>query len=354
MILMTVTLQNTSSHIFTDGIDHPDYYLWDAWSYQQDQTLHLYCLAVARFDGHGQLLDPTKRNGVPFHVRHFVSDDNGDSWLDQGNFQASRPEHNDFDSKSIWSSSITRLEDDTKLVAFTGLKASAEPQQFLQSMGLAISHDGYAIDADSIQLISSPEEHWQAITTKGYYIAEREQLGHRDGEEGGPILAWRDPFIIVHDQELHMFWCAKSASHTPALGHAKLNRSDNGFEIDYLYPPVLMPDGNNFTQLELPKVIYDDVHERFYLIIATCNRTFEGQPDSDVNKQIRLYQSSSLDGPWEAHFDSGSSTGLGAQHMFGMTVLSTDFVAGELHCISPYTEAADRPLSLSKTFTINL
>lgn len=351
---MDLTLQKLSSKTFDDGIDHPDYYLWDAWSYRQADRTHLYCLAVSRFDDQGHKLDPKNRNNLPFHVRHFVSADNGESWLDAGCFQQPRPELDDFDSKTIWSSSITLLEDDRKLVAFTGLKACAEPQLFLQSMGVAISSDGYDIDSASIQLVSSPEDDWQRIIDKGYFVGDRSQLGHKDGEDGGPILAWRDPYILVHENEIHMFWCAKINSQTPALGHATLIEDDKGFAIKMFYSPVEIPDGNRFTQLELPKVIYDDVNNKFYLIIATCNRVYEGQSDSEVDKQIRLYASNSLDGPWIPHFDNSSSLGLGAQHMFGLTVLNADFKKGQLQCISPFTEAAEKPLTLSKTFVIDL
>ena len=351
---MNTTLHTPLSDAYINGINHHDFYLWDAWSYQEAEELHLYCLAVSRYDENDRLLDPKDRNNVPFHVQHFVSTDTGESWTDAGCLQKPRPEINDFDSKSIWSSSITLLDDGRKLIAFTGLKAASEPQLFLQSMGVAISHDGYEIDPESVQLISSPVDDWQMIIDKGYFIGSKNNLGHMDGEEGGPILAWRDPYILIHEDEIHMFWCAKSSSHTPALGHAILVENSKGFQLSKLYQPTVMPDSDAFTQLELPKVIYDDVHNKFYLIIATCNRMYEGQADSEVDKQIRLYQSESLDGPWRYHFDKGSSLDLGANNMFALTVLNADYETGQLLCIAPYTEAAEKPLTLSKSFIINL
>lgn len=351
---MNVNKLESSELIFEDGINHPDYFLWDAWSYEEAGDHHLYCLAVARVNEDGSLLDPTTRNDVPFHVRHFVSKDQGKSWLDAGVFQTPRPNGPGFDAKTIWSGSVTLLADGRKLVAYTGLKDCAMPQQFLQSMAIAISHDGYSVESGTEKRISCPESDWQAITNKGYFLSEPNLLGHCDGENGGPILAWRDPYLIDHDGDLHMFWCAKSSSHIPALGHATLRENDSGFVIDKLFEPVLMPDAEKVTQLELPKVIYDNVRNKFYLIIATCNRLFEGQPDSEVDKQIRLYESASLNGPWHFHFDNGSSLGLGAEHMFGMTILNADFEKAQLNCISPYTEASTTPLTFSKTFSINL
>lgn len=348
---MTFSVQPDSPCVFTNGIEHPDLFLWDAWSYEQDDLLHLYCLAVERVLNDGRKLQPHERNNVPFHVRHFCSSDGGESWQDLGVFQEPRPALRSFDARTVWSSSITVLPDQRKLVAFTGLAAQGDDHPFIQSMATALSSDGERLDADSIRLISSPVTDWEEITAAGYYVAERVNLGHKDGEDGGPILAWRDPYVVEVAGDLHMFWCAKADRITPALGHAKLNAA---FQIDTLYPPIRLPDGNNFTQFELPKVYYDSANKQFYLIGATCNRLYEGQSDAEVDKQIRMYVADSVRGPWRPHSPHGSSLGLGVKHMFGMTVLRANFTTGELLCIAPYTEAAEKPLTFSAPFTIKL
>ncbi|GHA19125.1 hypothetical protein GCM10008090_31130 [Arenicella chitinivorans] len=348
---MTYSVQQGAASVFYDGIEHPDYFLWDAWSYEQDGILHLYSLAVERILKNGVRLQPHERNNVPFHVRHFSSSDHGESWHDLGCFQEPRPALASFDARTVWSSSMTLLADQRKLVAFTGLAEQGSERPFLQSMAMAFSSDGNAIDADSIQLISSPVTDWEEITAAGYYLAERANLGHKDGEDGGPILAWRDPYVLEVDGDLHLFWCAKADRMTPALGHAKLNAE---YQIDTLYPPTRLPDDNGFTQFELPKVYHDSENQQFYLIGATCNRLYEGQSDAEVDKQIRMYVAESVRGPWRPHSPTGSSLGLGAKHMFGMTVLRADFSTGELLCIAPYTEAADKPLTFSAPFTIKL
>ncbi len=339
---------------FRDGIAHPELYLWDSWTYEQRGELHLYCLAVSRTREGGAPLAASERNDVPFHVRHFVSTDDGLTWLDLGVFQEPRPGAQSFDAKTIWSGSVTVLADGRKLVAFTGLADHPCPRVFMQSMGTAISLDGHHIEPDSIGLISCPFQEWSTITQKGYFLGEREQLGHQDGEDGGPIMAWRDPYVLVQKNTLHMFWCAKSARSTPVIGHAILREDASGFAIDSLEPPITVPDAALFTQLELPKVLYDPVREKFYLIVATCNRQYEGQSDAEVDKQIRLYEADALAGPWRFHFKDGSSLGLEDQYMFGMSILNADFAAGTLRCIAPYTEASESPLCISPTFDIQL
>lgn len=344
------------SERFEGAINHPTLVLWDCWSYRENNMLHLYCLAVSRYDANNKLLDPSDRNHRPFHVRHFVSDDNGDSWLDAGCFQKPRLGTDNFDSRTIWSGSVTRLKDGRKLVAYTGLRELGDDLMFQQSMGVAVSLDGASIVPNSEQLISCSYADWQDITDHGYYLGDKETLGNKDGENEGPILAWRDPFVLLHNDELYMFWCAKVSSHISALGSAKLTETDAGFAIEEMYPPVIMPDAKSFTQLELPKVIYDDIKAKWYLIISTCNRLYEGQSDTEVDKQLRLYKSTSMHGPWEPFSEGDSRLKLEEQDMFGLTVIDTDFERGELRIVAPYTGAAapEKSLTLSAAFSIDL
>ncbi|MBT8115990.1 MAG: hypothetical protein KJP04_11430, partial [Arenicella sp.] len=86
---------------FMGAISHPDLYLWDVWSAQQDGDIHLYCLAVSRTDVNGNVFPPADRNLARFHIRHFLSVDAGRSWQDRGCFQQPRVGHNTFDSRTI-------------------------------------------------------------------------------------------------------------------------------------------------------------------------------------------------------------------------------------------------------------
>ena len=329
---------------FENGIRHPSLYLWDAWSYVESDVFHLYCLAVSRVKADGTPLPPQERNDHPFHIRHFTSEDNGKSWKDEGCFleRGSAPKkHYD---RTIWSGSVELLPDGKKLVAFTGVEEVDAEHNFLQNIALAISEDGYLIDQVADSALSSPRRDWNEITSLGYYFDVPENLGNNEGEEGGPILAWRDPFVFLDkDGKVNLFWGGKVSPYESALVRATLQKKGSFYQIDKLFPPVSVPDGNSFTQLELPKVLFDKEKDLYYLMISSCNRLYEGQSDAEVDKGVRLYKSNSLEGPWESLGDKI----LGPENLFGPTVLKTDFENNRLLCIAPYTDAAEKELSLT-------
>ncbi len=352
---MKQTIPAPHPHSFTNGIQHPDLYLWDAWSYYKNDAFHLYTLAVCRKNDDGTSLKPSERNSVPFHIRHFSSRDEGTTWKDEGCFLTPRLGEGKADSKSVWSGSIELLPSGEKLVAYTGLYDVDEDHNFVQNIMLANS-DGYQIQARAEEPVSCSRRDWNEITEKGYYLAPLEDLGQNDGESGGPVLAWRDPYIFL-DQEnnVHLFWGAKIGPKLSAMAHALLRRNGQLYDLEELYPPTTMPDGEGFTQLELPKIIYNKNEKTFYLIISTCNRLYEGQSDDEVDKTVRLYKSQSLNGPWEMWGKKGSAI-LWQENLFGLTVLKTDFEKKRLLCVAPYTDAAEERLSMtfSPVFYINL
>lgn len=338
--------------LFLNGIKHPYLYLWDAWSYCESETLHLYCLAVPRFLFDGSELDPNERNNFPFHIRHFSSKDNGNFWSDEGCF-LSTDEVSKLNFKTIWSGSVMPLSDGRKLVAFTGIEDIDSSRNYHQSIALAISNDGYSVQDNSIETVSSPSKDWDEIVDKGYYLDRIDNLGSDLGEENGPIMSWRDPFIFYDKNgELNLFWGAKTSPRTAALARATIVENDGVFKINKLYPPISVPDADNFTQLEVPKILYDKDEDLYYLLISTCNRLYENQPTNEVSKEIRVYKSQNVQGPWVA---LGSKI-LKDENLFGLTVLKADFKNNRLLCIAPYTENAEPDLRLTfpETFYINL
>jgi hypothetical protein len=345
-----------SSKVFRDGIQHPDLYLWDAWSARDGATLHLYCLAVSATCLNGETFPPEMRNHARFHIRHFTSVDSGQSWHDQGCYQRSRPEHQGFDARTIWSGSILPLQDGRQLTAYTGIRDQGEELMFQQSLALSISHDWNSVVDDSYQVISDPVMEREAILAAGYFLDSPVSLGHKDGEDGGPIMAWRDPFLLEHAGELHMFWGAKLNGVEPALGHAILTETESGFEISKLFPALSMPDGNEYTQLELPKVYFDDKQNRFLMLVSSCNRLHERQSDAEADKRMRLYQADSLAGPWYPFGHQGSCLQLAEPNMFGVTILDADFERQVFEYVAPYTQEAgsDKFLTLSKTYTLDI
>ncbi len=344
------------SALFENGIRHPDLYLWDAWSYHQDGAFHLYCLAVSRSRPDGGVLQPAERNDYPFHVRHFSSIDEGKNWKDEGCFQTPGQARSGHDARNVWSGSIEPLLHGGKLVAYTGLYEIGAERTFLQNISLAFSGDGYRLDRLQEQPLSCPLRDRQQILNQGYYLDTVENLGHKDGEGGGPIMAWRDPFIFSDRQGLlHLYWSAKSDPCHGVIAHGIIEKTGDGYRLDRLYPPLSLPDGEDFTQAELPKVYCDRDSDSYYLILATCNRQYEGQSDDEVDKRIRIYRSDSLRGPWRACAREGSAI-AGLDGLFGMTVLKTDFDRQRLLCIAPYTDAveSDRRLTFAAPFYIDL
>lgn len=353
---MQQVIPKSSDQRFTEGIQHPNLFLWDAWSFYEDEVIHLYCLALERYTSDQVAIDATQRNQYPFHIRHFTSTDEGKSWTDAGVFLRPRSGEGRHDSRTVWSGSTEQLPDGRKLVAYTGLYEINAERCFLQNVSLAVSTDGYTVDKVAEEPLSCPSRDRAAILAMGYYLDEPQKLGHRDGENNGPILAWRDPFVFVDPQEnIRLFWAAKTTSHHPVMAHALLEPQGKLFKIKKLLPPITLPDSAVYTQLELPKILYNPTDQWYYLIVATCNRLYEGQSDAEVGKAIRMYRSRSLAAGWEAWGMDGSIL-FQQEHLFGMTVLKPDFANQRLLCISPYTEAAAPKLSLtfSKTFYLYL
>ena len=65
----------------------------------------------------------------------------------------------------------------------------------------------------------------------------RRDSGHDDGEEGGPVMTWRDPFIFFDDQQqLHLFWAAKSKPTHGVIAHALVEQTSDGYQMVKLLP----------------------------------------------------------------------------------------------------------------------
>lgn len=341
---------------FYGCISHPDLYLWDAWSYEDDKALHLYCLAINKTQPNGDKLLPADKDNYLFHTRHFHSSDNGASWQDAGAFQQPLHTNDGHDARNIWSGSIEPLADGNKLVGFTGIFEVDDQRQYLQNISLAKTADGNQVEWFLDSPLSCPVRDRTQILEAGYYLDIAERLGHKDGEEGGPIMTWRDPYIFVDDNDqIHVFWAAKSGPTTPAIAHGLIKLGPKGYFLEHLYAPISLPDGDSFTQGELPKIYHDKLNETFYLVISTCKRLYEAQPESEVERALRLYKSESLRGPW-VPANGQDSLIDGADGMFGMTVLRTDFENNRLLCISPRTSAVDaeQAFTFSETFYLDL
>lgn len=339
----SLDMSSVDAQVFEGAIVHPELYLWDSWSYQEHGTMHLYCLAISRNKPNGEALLPAEKDNYPFHIRHFSSIDQGRRWKDEGCFQQPGQASDGHDGRNVWSGSICLLPTGEKLAGFTGIFEIDDQRRYLQNISLGTSSSGCVAETLLPSPLSCPIRDRQYILSLGYYLDATERLGSNDGEEGGPVMAWRDPFFFVdQDNRINAIWAAKSDPTSGVIAHGLICQTDdrNSYRLEALYPPMSLPDGEDFTQAELPKIYFDEVQCIYYLIVSSCNRHFEDQPDTEVDKTIRLYKSDSMRGPWQIAVGDSSAI-KGAEGLFGMTVLATDFPNNRLLCISPRTGADD-------------
>ena len=357
MIDSSPDMPSADAQVFEGAIVHPDLYLWDSWSYQEHGTIHLFCLAISRTKPNGEALLPAEKDNYPFHIRHFSSLDQGRQWKDEGCFQQPGKTSDGHDERNVWSGSVCLLPSGEKLAGFTGIFEIDDQRRYLQNISLGTSSSSQ-IDSLLPSPLSCPIRDREAILSLGYYLDAANRLGSNDGEEGGPVMAWRDPFLFIDsDQRINAFWSAKSGPGVGVIAQGLIAKGDDkcGYSLEKLYPPMSLPDGESFTQAELPKIYFDDAQGIYYLIVSSCNRFFEGQPDSEVDKTIRLYKANSMRGPWQIAVGNNSAI-KGAEGLFGMTVLEPDFANDRLLCISPRTgsDNPDAAFTIGERFYLDL
>lgn len=341
-----VSIPPPHGRAFSAAILHPDLYLWDSWCGQSGNQLDLYCLALAKSQTDGQSIHPSARNQYPFHIRHFQSVDQGRHWTDKGCFQKPGQAADRHDARNIWSGSVLDIPGKGKLAAYTALQQGDDQHPFIQSLATGFVPAGKNFSPGKVLLC--PLRDRERILNAGYYLPESASMGSKDGEEGGPILAWRDPYLFKDNKgNLMMAWAAKVSAKQPALGMASLNLDANfSCSVKELLPPTQISSGENFSQLEVPKLYFDPLEQRFILIISTTTRQSETQAADEVQMHHRLYTSKSLTGPWHS---GGTETPILASldNLFGLSVVSADYAERMLYCMAPYTEQAGEKLQLS-------
>ena len=352
----TAPIPDALDTVFRGSIRHPLLWLWDSWTMWDNGALHLYCLALSRTAHDGSAIRPPQRNDHGFHVRHFVSTDAGSHWRDLGAVLTPGMAADGADQRNVWSGSVTRLADGDIAFGYTGVREMGDDRRFLQTICVGLGSWPGQMDRPPAAAISCPLRDYDMIRDTGYYLAPKPTLGAAAGEEGGPILAWRDPFLLEgNDGTLHAFWSAKTRPIEPAIAHATLVRRGGELVLEKLFPPVTLPDGADFTQAEVPKVYPDPASGGYLLLISACSRMFEGQPDSDVRQEQRLYRAPTLAGPWVPAMRSGSLV-RGLETLFGASIIAIDRESGAIDIMGPYTENAggESQLSFSAKRTVDL
>lgn len=231
---------------------------------------------------------------------------------------------------------------------FTGIREQDEARPFLQAIYLANTESPSELAFPPQTALSCPSRDYDLIREQGYYLGPRDKLGSAQGEEGGPILSWRDPFVYAEgDDVFEVFWAAKVRPTEGAVAHATVQRAGAGFEIKTLHPPMTLPDGNLFTQAEVPKLYKDGRTGLYFLLISACTRISEMQPESEVEKVLRLYVGPTFRGPWTGAFAEGHSMIKGAEFLFGGVIEEIDTSTGRLNLLSAYTEYHSEALQLT-------
>lgn len=348
MIRRTAPIPQPCKVHFERGIRHPDLWLWDSWvSRSVTGELFLYCLALSRVGFDRSPILPAARNDHSFHIRQFTSGDGGVTWIDRGVLLEPGNASDGADSFNVWSGSVFQAEADTAWFAYTGIRDVSLDQPFLQSICLIRSAGIDQFKDGRTFTVSCPIRDYDEITEKGYYLGPRDRLGHSAGEDGGPIMAWRDPYLVYDkDGQLNVFWSAKIGPAVPAIARCIVREGEGGTVSAELMSPIHIPDAEEYSQAEVPKLHFDAGINRWLLLISACNRMHESQPEDEVHMQQRLYLAETLEGPWRPFSKAGSKL-AGLDEMFGSSVLSHNLLANEISVLGPYTERASDGLQLS-------
>lgn len=338
---------------FKGKIKHPQLWLWDSWVYRDGNTLNLYCLALARQDRFGNPITPDHFNDHPFHYRRFRSADDGRSWRDEGAVLLPGQMGDSSDAGNVWSGGVHQLSSGKVLFAYTGISHASARRQFVQSIILA---EGDASGPSEFPTVaqSHPIRDREPILEAGYYLPEIDDIGSNDGEDGGPILAWRDPHIFEDESgTLHCLWSAKVGPTEPAVAHAILEKQKQTW-VTHLQPPIHLPDAQQYTQSEVPKLCLDEASGELLMMISSCDRLSEQQPDSEITKNLRLYRSKRIRGPWTSVFDHGSLV-EGLDHHFGASFIDPLARESRVRLVSPYTvKADDNAMTFAPIRTVSL
>lgn len=283
--------------------------------------------------------------------------DDGEFWQDLGAFQQSGNATDGHDSRNVWSGSVLSRSSGKQIwAAYTGICEHGNAHPFVQCLAVGRGIAGGSFETGSGHVLLSAVTDGERIRSAGYYLGRTEDIGSIGGELGGPITAWRDPFLFRDfDGELYVVWSAKRPGGVPAMGMARLEEKDDALVVKTLLPPAALPDESQFTQLEVPKIYLDVVGSRYILVVAATDRRSEAQEGSEIEASIRVYHATSLEGPWNTG-GIDSSVLADVEGYFGMTVLRADATRNVLVCISPLTDQVepDLALTISPRFTIGI
>lgn len=338
----TCSIQPRTGRVFPATIASRDWYLWDNVGYIEAGQAHIYAQAADR-----AMCDPEDRYWHAYW-RHFVSADGGRTWIDEGPAICPRGDSHAYDARAVWSGSVLLRDDGTKMAAYTGLAAG---KLALQSIAIGVSEDGCRFErvSEARPLVSADLDH-ERLVSRGYYLGPRETVGDLADEADGTYMSLRDPFLFVDESGvIHIFFGAKAVQDgaiVRAVGHAVFTDREQLREVEIL-PPIIVPDGHEFNQLELPNVFRRDGF--YYLVVSTTCLAYLGQPDVDAEKAVRIYRSGLLDQGWEPYGVGGRHVILAPESgLYGLSVVSNPSQTGHaLTCRAFWVGDVSLPPSLT-------
>jgi hypothetical protein len=294
-----------------ENIESPDFFVWDNWGFiDEKDTQHVYsqyCNRTICTDKDERVWDA--------NIRHFTSENQGKSWKDCGTVIDSNPNVHAFDSGPIWSGSTLALEDGRILSAYTGVKKTPENPSLklfrhykLQSIGLAVSHDGgYHFETLHKPALSAIRQ-YKEFKQKGYYLGSKKTLGIANDPDG-IFMTLRDPFLFQHsDGSIHLFFASKTSvmekgkeEVVPCVGHALIKDTKNLNNIELL-EPIIVTNEKGFNQIECPNLVERD--GQYYFILST-NQNDTGQKGLSLEQTVRIYHSKNIESGWEPYGKNG-------------------------------------------------
>ena len=242
---------------------HPDRYIWDFWYYYDSSSkfFHLFYLNA----------DPKTIPGEKFHnaaeigyavTKDFVS-------IDWGPHNVLSAESKEWYNSSMWSGDIIKITDGF-LLFFTSREKNVD-DGFTQNIGAAYSENIAASKWKVVQDIRiKPDPS----------IYEPKTL-----KDDVSIHAWRDPYLFIYDEQIHMLVSAKAKkSPLGKNGTIALLRSKDGGFIDWeILSPIAQP--NSFSEMEVSQLFLNS--NRHYELVFSSS--FKATEESIKNKIGGLY-----------------------------------------------------------------
>lgn len=322
-------------------IESDTFYVWDNWGYMSKAgDLHIHAQYCEK-----HLCEVPEDRYWHAKIQHFVSMDKGESFMNRGTVIDVSKDSEHFDAFNIWSGCVYELDDGRVMSLYTGLSSSdkrlaGNRRCALQSIGLAISHDGGVSFTKNPEPIISPIRDYELLRRLGYFLGPKESLGEIDDPDG-TFMCLRDPELFVEDETIHMIFACKvackgvSSGIRNGVGHAVIKDFNNLSSIEIMRP-IFVAKETDYNQLELPGLF--KAGAKYYLVVSTTNLEYIGQPDTEVEKTVRIFVTDNLQtNQWNPFGDEGSHIILNSSRdgIYGPKIIH-NYMKDVHYCFRPF------------------